>query len=287
MLKPLSFISGICCVVQSFAQMPNTDVWLFKIETDKTGAYSLKEPLNISNREGYDNQPSFSNDGKKVYYVSVREDKQADIYAYDLKTKTTVQITKSKESEYSPVMTEKGHFLNSVVVEADSAQCIHYIPIVEALAEKKIEVDSVGYYCFLNSDTVVYYKLTEPHSLRYYVNSSKEDKWLGNSPIRGFKAVNRHQLVYGLKDSLKVEFYLYDFLLHKATKYCEYPSFNEDIWWHNKWGLLKSEETKILRYDASKSNWLLLFDLSSFGIKKITRISFDSKNSCLVIVNNL
>lgn len=287
MSKPLSFISGICCFVQSFAQMPNTDVWLFKIETDKTGAYSLKEPLNISNREGYDNQPSFSNDGKKVYYVSVREDKQADIYAYDLKTKTTVQITKSKESEYSPVMTENGHFLNSVVVEADSAQRIHYIPIVEALAEKKIEVDSVGYYCFLNSDTVVYYKLTEPHSLRYYVNSSKEDKWLGNSPIRGFKAVNRHQLVYGLKDSLKVEFYLYDFLLHKATKYCEYPSINEDIWWHNKWGLLKSEETKILRYDASKSNWLLLFDLSSFGIKKITRISFDSKNSCLVIVNNL
>ncbi len=267
--------------------MPDTDVWLFKIETNKIGEYLLTQPLNVSSRGGYDNQPSFSSDGKKIYYVSVREDKQADIYYYDLKNRSTLQLTRTKESEYSPVPSENGKHINSVVVEADSAQRIHYISLETGFDDKKLDFDSIGYYNFLNSDTVVYYKLTDPHSLRYFVKSSKEDKWLGNSPIRGFKTINRHQIIYGLKDSAKVEFYIYDFLLSKAKKYCEYPSLNEDIYWHKKWGLLKSEESKLLRYDEAMNSWKELFDLNPFGIKKITRITFDVSNTYLVIVNNL
>ena len=267
--------------------MPDTDVWLFKIETNKIGEYLLTQPLNVSSRGGYDNQPSFSSDGKKIYYVSVREDKQADIYYYDLKNRSTLQLTRTKESEYSPVPSENGKHINSVVVEADSAQRIHYISLETGFDDKKLDFDSIGYYNFLNSDTVVYYKLTDPHSLRYFVKSSKEDKWLGNSPIRGFKTINRHQIIYGLKDSAKVEFYIYDFLLSKAKKYCEYPSLNEDICWHKKWGLLKSEESKLLRYDEAMNSWKELFDLNPFGIKKITRITFDVSNTYLVIVNNL
>lgn len=269
------------------AQMPNTEVWLFKLGTNEAGASILKEPLNISQRNGYDNQPSFAADGKKVYYVSVREDNQADIYVYDLRKKETLPFTKTKESEYSPQISSDDKYIEAVVVEMDSAQRIHSINQLTGADEKKLDFDSVGYYCELNSDTLVYYKLTEPHSLRYYIKSSKEDKWIGNSPIRGFKLVNRHTLIYGLKDSSKVVFYTYDFLLKKAKYYAEYPSLDEDICWHTKWGLIKPDGNKLLRYDESKSDWLLLFDLSSFGIKKITRVTFDSKNNYLVIVDNL
>jgi hypothetical protein len=287
MLKQLSFLMLLFCAFNFNAQMPDTDVWLFKIETNKIGEYLLTQPLNVSNRVGYDNQPSFSSDGKKIYYVSVREDKQADIYYYDLKNRSTLQLTRTRESEYSPVPSVNGKHINTVVVEEDSAQRIHYISLETGFDDKKLDFDSIGYYAFLNTDTVVYYKLTDPHSLRYFVKSSIEDKWLGNSPIRGFKTINRHQIIYGLKDSAKVEFYIYDFLLSKAKKYCEYPSLNEDICWHKKWGLLKSEESKLLRYDEAMNSWKELFDLKPFGIKKITRITFDVSNTYLVIVNNL
>ena len=269
------------------AQLPNTEVWLFKVSTSETGTSVLKEPLNISQRSGYDNQPSFSEDGKNIYYVSVREDNQADIYSYTIRKKETLPFTKTKESEYSPQISSDGNHIAAVVVEADSAQRIHFKNLLTGLDETKLAFDSVGYYCELNADTIVYYKLTEPHSLRYYVRSSKENKWLGDSPIRGFKAVNRHTLIYGLKDSSKVVFYTYDFLLKKAKHYAEYPSLDEDICWHEKWGLIKPEGNKLFRYDESKAEWLLLFDLSSFGIKKITRVAFDPKNKYLVIVDNL
>lgn len=283
-------LSIVICIFLSFAaksQLPNTDLWLFKIETDKLNASILKEPLNITNREGYDNQPSFSKDGKKIYYVSVRQDKQADIYYYELGSKMTVPFTKSKVSEYSPQISDDEKFIISVVVENDSAQRIHFVNSVTGFDEKKFDMDSVGYYTFLNRDTVIYYKLTQPHSLRYFVKSTNEDKWLTNSPIRTFKAIDRHTLIYGTKDSARVTFYTYDFLLQEAHKYAEYLSINEDITWHSTLGLVKSEETKLLRFDEVKKEWLPVYDLSAFGIKKITRFAFDPKNKYLIVVNNL
>lgn len=266
--------------------MPDTELWLFKIEEQKSGMI-LEKPVNITGRPGYDNQPSFTADSKKIHYVSIRDDKQADIYSYDLKRKKSTAFTKTPISEYSPVVTADGKFMTSVTVESDSSQYIHFINSETGIHEIKINVDSVGYYTFLNSDTVVYYKLTEPHSLRYHVKSSGEDKWLGDKPTRAFRAISRNKLLYGLKDSVKVEFYTYNFLLHKADKMCSYPSVNEDFIWHPILGLVKSEGLQLLRYDSTLKEWKLLFDLSSFGLKKVTRFDIDLKSRYLVVADNL
>jgi len=287
MNKKFSVIICLLFALCSKSQLPNTDLWLFKIETDKLKQLDLKDPLNITNRDGYDNQPSFSADGKRIYYVSIREDKQADIYFYDLGLKKNVAFTKTRISEYSPTLTDDGASMASVVVEADSSQRIHFINMISGLDEKKFDMDSVGYYTFLNSDTVIYYKLTNPHSLRYYVRGTNEDKWLANYPIRTFKKINRHRFIFGIKDTASVNFYTYDFLLQKAQKYADYPSINEDILWHPTLGLIKSEENKLMRFDEDSQKWLVLFDLAPFQIKKITRFVFDPKNKLLVVVNNL
>src|SRR6185369_14634049 len=105
------------------AQLPDTDIWLFKFKNEKN-MLSLDKGINITNRPGYDNQPSFSEDGKKIWYVSIREDKQADIYVYVPGDKKSTQFTKTAESEYSPTFISLDKNLNCVVVEKDSAQRI-------------------------------------------------------------------------------------------------------------------------------------------------------------------
>lgn len=288
MFKNVSLAVVLLLSTCLYSQVPNTDVWLFKIKPDKkTATESLQEPLNITSRQGYDNQPVFSPNNKRIYYVSIREDKQADIYFYEIGSKKHVAFTKTRVSEYSPQFTNKDQSIASVVVEADSAQRIHFINLISGLEEKKLDMDSVGYYTFLNADTVLYYKLTQPHSLRYHVISSGEDRWLADGVIRSFKAINRHTFVYGLKDSAGVLFYIYDFHLRKAKEYAGYASLNEDIVWHPQYGLVKSEDARLLRYDEASRGWVLLYDLASFGINKITRFVFDSKNRYLVLVNNL
>jgi len=51
--------------------------------------------------------------------------------------------------------------------------------------------------------------------------------------------------------------------------------------------LLISDKANILKYIPETKTWQVLFDLSPFGIKKITRFTFDNKNNYLVVVNNL
>jgi hypothetical protein len=281
--KTLLFLPAVNCC---FAQLPDTDLWLFSIKKNKD-LYTVEKGVNITNRPGYDNQPSFSADDRTIYYVSIREDKQADIYAYQIAQGRSIQLTKTPESEYSPAETGDSKSLNCVVVEKDSAQRIWTYDVKTGAAENLLfDEDSVGYYTFLNADTVLYYKLTRPHSLRARSLSTGKDVFIAESPVRGFKPVRRHEFIFGIKDSLQVSYYRYNTLLQKAVKYSVFASQNEDLVWHPWWGLLKSETTQILRYDEKEQKWLLLFDFGASGIKKITRFAFDNRNKKIVITDN-
>src|SRR6478672_8839543 len=88
------------CVLS--AQVPDTDLWLFDITQSKTGQYSITNGRNITNRKGYDNQPFFNKAGDKLFYVSIGDDKQADVYSYKPGSKKSERITSTPVSEYSP-----------------------------------------------------------------------------------------------------------------------------------------------------------------------------------------
>ena len=68
-----------------FAQLPNTDIWLLDVKSIGDSIV-LSNPSNITNRVGYDNQPTFSPKGDYILYTSIRDEKQSDIFKYDLKT---------------------------------------------------------------------------------------------------------------------------------------------------------------------------------------------------------
>lgn len=80
---------------------PDSEVHVFDL-TIKDGHYRLKNGLNISNNIGYDNQPYFTDKSESMLFVSVRDDKQTDVFEYNLKSKQTVQLTNTAHSEYSP-----------------------------------------------------------------------------------------------------------------------------------------------------------------------------------------
>ena len=269
------------------AQLPETDIWLAELNTKEQG--KITKAIQVTSRSGYDNQPSFSKNGKKIYFTSIHEDKQADIYQYHLKSKKTEPITKTKESEYSPNESPIENSLSVVTVLQDSSQVIRLLDlktftIISSVISK---VDSVGYYNFLNADTVLYYKLTSPHSLRYHVISNGNDGFICKDPCRTFRTIDRSAFIFGIKDSSSTDYYIYDVRLQKANLFANIKSVNEDMIWHPTLGLLVSDKNTILRYDANEKQWKTLYDLSSFGIKKITRFCFDGKTNYLCFVNNL
>ena len=286
MIKP--FIVCLFLSLTAFAQFPETDIWLFKIEK-KEGKYFATNPLNITHRLGYDNQPAFALDDKSILYVSIDSSKQADIYQYHIFKKTNVNLTKSRVSEYSPIIMPGGLYFSSVVVEKDSSQRVWQYAM-DGTFQKIVHegTDSIGYHTWLNTDTMLYYKLTEPHSLRSLDLKTNKDVWICNHPTRAFKQVkNTSQFIYGIKDSVSTQFRNYNPALKESTLYTTYPSVNEDFIWHSELGLIKSEGADLLLFNQKTSDWEVLFSFSNVGIKKITRFVFDSKTKQLAIVSNL
>jgi hypothetical protein len=268
------------------AQLPDTDIWLFELRKNKSHKTEAVNGKNISARKGYDNQPSFDSQSKNLYYSAMMAGQQTDIYKYTLKKKKTTRVTITGESEYSPVPLQDNNSFSCVVVEKDSTQRVYIVNSETGAATYKSTFDSVGYYTFLNADTIVYYQLTSPPSLRYHVKSSGEDKFIASSPIRTFLTLNRHVLLFGIKEKEQLTFFKYDFLLAKAIKYTSLSSLSEDFFYHPDYGLMMSEGNKLLRFIEKTGTWQQLFDLSASGISKITRFAISPDGKFLAVVDN-
>ena len=97
---------------------PDTDVWLAPVartgDTLRVGA-----PRNLTARPGYDNQPSFSHDGRTLWFTRrapnaraprADRDVQTDVWAYPLPAGTPRAVVETAESEYSTRRSTSGGF---------------------------------------------------------------------------------------------------------------------------------------------------------------------------------
>jgi Tol biopolymer transport system component len=126
------------CVVVSFLTLfllqtapPDTEIYLATFST-ASGRVTIGPPVDISNNPGYDNQPSFTPDGRSVLFTSVRGARQtdpansaasgSDIYRYDIESQQVTRVTDTPESEYSPIVTPDGTHFSTIRVEADGTQ---------------------------------------------------------------------------------------------------------------------------------------------------------------------
>ena len=125
-------------LAQAAAQPSDTDVYLATLSV-RGNKVEIGTPINISDNPGYDNQPSFTPDGKAVLFTSVRGNRQAnpansaatgsDIYRYDLVTQRLSQVTNTAEAEYSPTVTPDRRHISVIRVEADGTQRLWQFPI--------------------------------------------------------------------------------------------------------------------------------------------------------------
>lgn len=138
----------------------STELWLVDM-MNKEGKIIFGMPVRITDNDYYDNQPCFSKDGRFIYYASMPDTIQSDIYEYDVAKKTVRQITKSEESEFQPQPLPFDKSLLSIVrVDLDKSQRFYSVNMdgteFSYLSEAE---DSVAYYTWMNDTTVGMYKL--------------------------------------------------------------------------------------------------------------------------------
>ncbi len=151
-------------VPPAFAQAPPaTDVWLVPLAG---GVPVVAGAVNLTDRDGYDNQPSFTPDGAGLLYTSFR-DGQTDIFRYDLAAGAARPLTHTPESEYSPTVMPGGEAFSVVRVEADGTQRLWAFAL-DGTAPRLLlpDVRPVGYHAWADARTVVLFVLGTPPTLQ-------------------------------------------------------------------------------------------------------------------------
>lgn len=268
-----------------FAQTA-TEVYLLDIKKDGN-SFSIapnSKLVNISNNEGYDNQPSFIENINAVAYVSSRNKKPTDVFLYDLTTAKTQQLTNNSQAEYSPKISLDGKFI-SVVKDVD--QNLTRISLDGLVTEKLYtSKDSIGYYCWLNQSEIAAFTLSKPKvTLKLIHIKNKTEKYLTDSIGRSlFKYRNGIAICQKLKKANYVSFIDKKDAIKQLI---ELPNNTEDFYLTNNGWLFSSNESSLVycNLQSETKTWNELANLAAMGISKIFRLAVNQDKTKLVFVS--
>ena len=144
---------------------PSTDIWLVPIDLGASPA-TLGTPRNLTDRDGYDNQPLFEPEGGALLFTS-QHDGQTDIYRARLETSVVERLTETPESEYSATVTPGGHEFSVIRVESDGAQRLWAFRRDGSAPRRLLEsVAPVGYQAWTPDNALAMFVLGDPATLQ-------------------------------------------------------------------------------------------------------------------------
>ncbi len=282
-------LTSAFCLLTShfvFAQLPDCDVWLLDIK-DSAGQVSFKNPVNITNRKGYDNQPAFSPDGKYLLYTSQKDSAgQTDIFRYDMKSKAITQFTKTATSEYSPTFMADGKNISVVMVEKDSVQRVWKFPLAGGEPTCIMpKIKDIGYHTWINKDSMAVFVLTKPSFTIQIFNIAIQKPALVADSIGRCMRMRNGKLWFTTKSSAFNNVFELSFGNKQATMvgiietedYCFYGK--NDVW-------SISDNAIVSGFMTGKEGATELENLSKFGITKPTRITISPDGKKLAVVSN-
>lgn len=142
---------------------PSTDIWMVSLEGH--GVPRVGRAENLTHRTGYDNQPSFTPDGRSILYTVIDGNGPSDIWRLDLAAKTRTNLTQTAvESEYSATPMPDGVHFSTVRVEADSTQRLWRFALRGDDAPTLLlpDIKPVGYHVWASDATLALYVLGAP-----------------------------------------------------------------------------------------------------------------------------
>jgi hypothetical protein len=267
------------------------DIFVVDVTISKS-RLEFGRPANITNRAGYDNQPSFLADGASLLYASQREGEQTDIYRYDFKTGQTARLTATPEGEYSPTLMPGGKFFSVIRVEADKTQRLWKFPLAGGAPELVLpNLQPVGYHLWLDARTLALFILGRegrPNTLQL---APLDNSFLDTIHVNIGRALHLipRRTAFSFVHKLSPGEWLikaFDLKTHRSATLARTLPGSEDLAWTPDGAILMAQDSKLYRLDpaAAAPDWQLVADFSAAGLKKITRLALSPRADRLALV---
>ena len=261
----------------------NTEVYLFDYSNNEPLPI-ITNPKNISNKPGYDNQPSFSKNGKFIYFSSTRNG-QTDILRFDIKNDKKKWISQTIGGEYSTQEISRNH-LSAVRLDPDGKQLLYTYNISRNHSKVLVENKKIGYYAWINSKELLCFVLGEPNSLQSINLKSNEsiliDEIIGRSI---HKIPNSELMSYISKKTDSWSINSFDPVSKETSTIINTVEGSEDLTWTNNGVILMSDGNSLFSFHpVNDKDWKFVIDFKEFDLTSISRMSLDRGNNYIAIV---
>jgi hypothetical protein len=280
LLTLILFVTGI-----TFSQ-PATEVYLLDfIQNDSV--FTVKNPVNISDNTGYDNQPSFLLDGSGVLFASTRFG-QTDIVLYNIENETKAWLTNTLGSEYSPIQTPNKKYFTAIRLEKDGTQLLWRYPFNRKKPKIIIENLKVGYHAWFNKKIIVSFVLGDPATLEVsnlkYKIKYPIDKNIGRSI---YKIPNTELISYISHEESEPEIYSINPINSEKEYIADALEGSQDMAWTPDGTMIMGKENKLYKLKPGvDKKWVQFASLKEYGLNGITRIAVSPLGDKMAIVVN-
>jgi hypothetical protein len=267
----------------------NPEIYLMPLSV-RGATVTVGTPVNITNRPGYDNQPSFTADGRELYFTSVRADSQADIYKYHVEAKTTERVTKTApESEYSATQLPYPKNFSVIRVERDSTQRLWTLsPDGSDGRPTFANIKPVGYHTWIDTYHAALFVLGSPNALVFADTRTGKGDTLARNIGRSLVTLP-HGGGFSFFARRGQEWVVTAVRLTRANKVAYVqplvaaPAGMDYIVWIGG-SAMGGTGSKLMVWTPGASGWREVADLSSQGITRISRIAVTRDLKRLAIV---
>ena len=265
---------------------PNTDVYLFDL-TITNGKPVLSNPKNISNNEGYDNQPSFL-DNSTILFSSTR-DEQTDIRRLDIEDgSVTKWITDTPTgSEYSPLKIPEKEAVSAIRLDLDGLQRLYEYDIKTGESKPILKDLKVGYHLWFTADILVVTVLVE-NRMDLVVSNLKDGT---NTTVQRnvgrslHKIPNTNLISFVSKEKNLWEIKSLDLISGVTKKIVDTYNNTEDMCWLNNGTILAGSGKSILSINPKNDfQWLPVQNFKQEEINNISRIAVSENSKRLAFV---
>ena len=306
--KSIFMVIGIC--VSAFAAQaqtpsprptpaatpPPSDIYIVDVQShhdykNRQDILKFGQPKKITEFTGYNNQPFFMPDGQTILYTSQRN-KQTDIYAYDIRTGQTKQITNTPESEYSPTLMSDRKSISVVRVEADGkTQRLWKFPLAGGAPSLIAEdIKGVGYHLWIDDHTLALFIVGDSAKQNYleiYDMRTGKSEFVTENPGRVLRRIpnqNKFSFVYKVSND-HWEIKAFDLRTRTSSSLIETVKGAEDYAWLPDGRLLMGKDsTLFLVTPLVDQKWSQADDFAVPGLQGISRIAVSPKGDRVAMV---
>ncbi|MFT4802928.1 MAG: hypothetical protein ACJAZK_000327 [Psychroserpens sp.] len=270
--------------IPSVNAQSNTEIFLYDVEAT-TSKIELSNAKNLSNNQGYDNQPSFLDD-RYIVFASTRNN-QTDIAKYDMRYDSKSWLNFSEGGEYTPLKIPKKNNISAVRLDTDGKQRLYTYNMSNGDSTELIQDLVVAYYTWFDENTVVS-AVIEGDDLNLFVTNLQDNtsrKYVTNVGRSFHRIPNSNLISYiAKKDDNNWQIKSLNPKTGVTTVIANTMTGVEDICWLDNKTIFSGKDNVLYKLTLKKDNdWKQVANLSSEGILKITRLSTNPEGTKLLI----